>query len=237
SEVDWSYLARPSPTGRVSRRCGAGKRAKAPITPPRAGPGLAATDNAIYLEWEEENQRWVQEVSSAPSTRQDVVHLQEQLDLRLLQRQARETGICPVRRELYGQCFDELIRQVTINCAERGLLLLRVRDEIQMTMAAYQTLYESSVAFGMRKALRAEEGKSDMEKRIAELEEEKRELERQVSEERAKCEATEKRENERQQIQEKKHAEEVQFLKRTNQQLKVSKNLQFQIAMVKLLSL
>ena len=25
--------------------------------------------------------------------------------------QARETGICPVREELYSQCFDELIRQ------------------------------------------------------------------------------------------------------------------------------
>lgn len=61
---------------------------------------------------------------------------------------------------------DELIRQVTINCAERGLLLLRVRDEIRMTISAYQTLYESSVAFGMRKALQAEQGKSDMEKKV-----------------------------------------------------------------------
>lgn len=52
--------------------------------------------------------------------------------------QARETGICPVREELYSQCLDELIRQVTINCAERGLLLLRVRDEMRMTIAAYQ---------------------------------------------------------------------------------------------------
>ena len=52
--------------------------------------------------------------------------------------QARETGICPVREELYAQCFDELIRQVTINCAERGLLLLRVRDEMRMSIAAYQ---------------------------------------------------------------------------------------------------
>lgn len=48
---------------------------------------------------------------------------------------------------------DEIIRQVTINCAERGLLLLRVRDELRMTVAAYQALYESSIAFGMRKAL------------------------------------------------------------------------------------
>ena len=36
---------------------------------------------------------------------------------------------------------------------ERGLLLVRVRDEIQMTIHAYQTLYESSIAFGIRKAL------------------------------------------------------------------------------------
>lgn len=62
---------------------------------------------------------------------------------------------------------DELIRQVTINCSERGLLLVRVRDEINMTIAAYQTLYESSVAFGMRKALQAEQGKTDLEKRVS----------------------------------------------------------------------
>lgn len=58
---------------------------------------------------------------------------------------------------------------MTINCAERGLLLLRVRDEIQMTIAAYQTLYESSVAFGVRKALQAEQGKADMKKRVRTL--------------------------------------------------------------------
>ena len=92
---------------------------------------------------------------------------QEQLDTKLQQRQARETGICPVRRELYSQVFDELIRQETINCAERGLLLLRVRDEIRMTIAAYQTLYESSIAFGMRKALQAEQGKAEMAQKVS----------------------------------------------------------------------
>ena len=171
-------------------------------------------------EWTESGQLWVQQVSSTPATRLDVINLQEQLDIRLQQRQARETGICPVRRELYSQCFDELIRQVTITCAERGLLLLRVRDEIRMTIAAYQTLYESSVAFGMRKALQAEQGKTDMQKKIEELEEEKKDLERQVNELKSKCDAIEKREAERRVVEEKKHAEEIQFLKRTNQQLK-----------------
>jgi len=171
-------------------------------------------------EWTENGQLWVQQVSSTPATRLDVVNLQEELDRRLQQRQARETGICPVRRELYSQCFDELIRQVTINCAERGLLLLRVRDEIRMTIAAYQTLYESSVAFGMRKALQSEQGKADMEDKITSLEDEKRDLERQVNELKAKCEQIEKRAAEQRQVEEKKHTEEIQFLKRTNTQLK-----------------
>ncbi|KAM4796511.1 axonemal dynein light intermediate polypeptide 1 [Rhinophrynus dorsalis] len=202
----------------------------APVPPPPKSkspqPDVAKAPeeilNAILppREWMENNQLWIQQVSSTPSTRMDVVHLQDELDVKLQQRQARETGICPVRRELYSQCFDELIRQVTINCAERGILLLRVRDEIHMTISAYQTLYESSLAFGMRKALQAEQGKSDMEKRIAELELEKKDLERQVNEQKAKCDATEKREAERRQVEEKKHSEEIQFLKRTNQQLK-----------------
>ncbi|XP_059194544.1 axonemal dynein light intermediate polypeptide 1 [Centropristis striata] len=201
--------------------------------PPPPKPKSATTDgsrqedeeilNVILppVEWMEGNQLWVQQVSSAPCTRTDVIHLEELLSRKLQQRQARETGICPVRRELYSQCFDELIRQVTINCAERGLLLLRVRDEIKMTIAAYKTLYESSVAFGMRKALQAEQGKADMEKRISDLEEETQDLKKQLNEQKAKCDAIEKRENERRQVEEKKHTEQIKTLERTKQQLKI----------------
>jgi dynein light intermediate chain len=38
-----------------------------------------------------------------------------------------------------------------------------------MTLRAYQTLYESSVAFGMRKALMAEQGKSELERKVCHL--------------------------------------------------------------------
>ncbi len=56
-------------------------------------------------EWTEDGQLWIQYVSSTPATRLDVINLQEQLDHQLQARQARETGICPVREELYSQCF------------------------------------------------------------------------------------------------------------------------------------
>ncbi len=63
-------------------------------------------------EWINEDQLWVQYVSSTPATRADVVNLQKSLDKALQSRQARETGICPIREELYAQTFDEIIRQV-----------------------------------------------------------------------------------------------------------------------------
>lgn len=44
-----------------------------------------------------------------------------------------------------------------------------------------QTLYESSIAFGMRKALQTEQGKSDMEARIQGLEADCKDYERQVT--------------------------------------------------------
>ncbi|CAB1429072.1 unnamed protein product [Pleuronectes platessa] len=220
---------RKSPKARPLRACPQQPIDSCPVPPPPKSNDTDATgkENEATLDtifpprkWMVENQQWLQQVSSTPCTRTDVVRLEELLDTNLQQRQARETGICPVRRELYTQCFDELIRQVTINCAERGLLLLRVRDEIKMTIAAHQTLYESSVGFGMRKALQAEQGKADMEKRTADLENEIHDLKRQLNEEKAKCDVIEQRETEKRQVAEKKHTEEIQFLKRTNQQLK-----------------
>lgn len=202
---------------------GPGKKGSLP--PVEQKPGLTQTEDILNSilpprEWTEEGQLWVQYVSSTPATRLDVITLQEKLDQQLQQRQARETGICPIREELYSQCFDELIREVTINCAERGLLLLRVRDEMRMTIAAYQTLYESAVAFGMRKALQTEQGKNEMETKINSLEGDVKDLERQVQEWKLKCDAIEKRENERREAEAKKHKEEVQYLENYAKQLK-----------------
>mmetsp|Transcript_99594 Transcript_99594/g.251274 ORF Transcript_99594/g.251274 Transcript_99594/m.251274 type:complete len:233 (+) Transcript_99594:86-784(+) len=167
-------------------------------------------------EWTQEDQLWVQYVSSTPATRADVINLQEDLDKWLQQRQARETGICPIREELYSQCFDELIRQVTIICAERGLLLLRVRDEIRMTICAYQSLYESSIAFGMRKALQAEQRRNQHQKKMKDLIVANRKLKEEVEELDTKIAQIEKFEAERREQEERKHKEEVEMLKKMN---------------------
>merc|ERR1711865_194740 len=149
-------------------------------------------------EWTEDGQLWIQYVSSTPATRLDVINLQEQLDLKLQQRQARETGICPVREELYAQCFDEL----------------------RMTVAAYQGLYESSVAYGMRKALRSEQLKAELNKRTKEVEMQKLDLTRRVEELKQFCEENTANFKESQAGLEKKNSEELQQLKKFNAALK-----------------
>lgn len=139
------------------------------------------------LEYSKNDQVYREYVLSTPATKADVVALQRELDNKLQIRRARETGICPVREELYAQCFDELIRQITIICSHRGLLLVRVRDEMRMTIQAYQTLYESALAFGMRFALKGEQNRASwnnqihsLTSKIAELEEDVGSLEAEI---------------------------------------------------------
>ena len=98
--------------------------------------------------------------------------------------------------------------------------MLRVRDEINMSMEAYETLYCSSVAFGMRKALQAQEGKEELQEKIHALEADKSHLESTITEMKIKSDQVERRNIELRESEEKKHAEEIAFLKKTNSQLK-----------------
>ena len=173
----------------------------------------------IHREWVEDSGSWVQYASKEPASRLDVISLQEQLDKKLNERKARETGICPVREELYSQCFDELIRHVTMDGPERGLLLMRTRDEIRMTIDAYKTLFASSVTFGIKKQLRAEQGIPELEQQVAELEATKAQYELEMYELRSKLEITEKRETERKAADDKRRKEELDFLKYQGQHL------------------
>ena len=130
----------------------------------------------------DKDQEWVQYVTCNPVAKADVVNLQENLERRLQTEQARETGICPIREKLYQECFDELIRQITLNCLERGILLTRIKKELNMTMNSYQSLYESSIAYGIRTLLLAEEEKKKLNDEIENIEKECETLESEIAE-------------------------------------------------------
>lgn len=188
------------------------------------GEGSTKLDDMINAmlparEWVEESGVWVQHVNKEPASRLDVISLQEKLDAKLSERKARESGICPVREELYTQCMDELIRQVALDGPERGLLMMRTRDELRMTIDAYKTLFASSVTFGIKKQLRAEEGIPELEQQVGAMVAENKQLELEAQELRSQLEIIEKREAERRSADEKRRKEEMDFLKYQGQHL------------------
>lgn len=78
-----------------------------------------------------------------------------------------------------------------------------------MTIASYETLYESSIAYGIRKALMAEQKRTELDQQLRQLALNKRDLLNQVESLKKTIESTVARATERREAEEKGHADEV----------------------------
>ena len=189
---------------------------------------LVETLNSMFppKQWEEEGHRYIQYVSSEPATREKSRDLFKALDQKLKERRAKDKGICPVRQELYSQCFDEIIRQVTIDNTERGLLLLKVRDEIKMSIASYQILYESAILYGIRKQLQSEDAREELKKTLEEKEKKTIELTNKKIALENKLQSLKKHFAERKEIEASKREKDLNFLNQQKESLdKIIRNI------------
>ena len=89
-----------------------------------------------------------------------------------------------------------------------------------MTIQAYQTLYESSIAYGMRKALMAEQGKNEMSSNIKQLEDTCNEHAEEINRLNREIEDTVKRDEEERLREEKAHQDQVEYLNALNDDYK-----------------
>lgn len=89
-----------------------------------------------------------------------------------------------------------------------------------MTIQAYQTLYESSIAYGMRKALMAEQKKSEMQTNITQLRQACDELENEVTRQDQEIIEMVKKDEEDRAREQKAHEDQVEYLKALNQDYK-----------------
>ena len=108
--------------------------------------------------------------------KEDIDRIATQLEDLINQRKCKSQGICEIRNEIYFETLNEMIRQISIDCPERGILLALIRNEISNSISNYKRLFDNSQAFAMRRELSAEDGvdelidkKSRLEKRLAEL--------------------------------------------------------------------
>ncbi|CAD8103125.1 unnamed protein product [Paramecium sonneborni] len=197
------------------------KKQSLPVPALESKPTIDELLNSLIRprDWEIDGRRLMQTVSVVPPSRDDITNLQKLLDERLVSRQAREYPLCPIREELFGQCFDEIIRQVTIDCQERGVILARVRDDLNKTIAAYKTLYEGSMPFSLQKQLNAEEGLNKLEQQIIKLNEKKQQLELRKQFLTNKKESLERSIKEKKDSNEQRRKTEIEFLKFQNSHL------------------
>ena len=82
--------------------------------------------------WREESGYWMRYAAPTPSTRFDVIKMQEEMDAKLMRRQARDNGICPVREDIYMQCFGTILLlfrslsvSVPFRCVDVAMLFFR----------------------------------------------------------------------------------------------------------------
>ncbi|ETO09616.1 hypothetical protein RFI_27756 [Reticulomyxa filosa] len=170
-------------------------------------------------------------VSSAVPTRKDVTRLQQDWNEMLQLRQARETGICAIRRktiktkhvakreQLNNQALDELIRQLTIIMPEQGLLAVRIKNEANMTVDSYQTLYHSSIAYGMRKCINTEDETSICQNKVMQARQKKQTLVKQIETLQTKSTDQQRHFNELKRIDTKYQNDDIEYLKQQKQAL------------------
>ena len=140
------------------------KKSKKPATPVQVNPqqGLINFLDQILppKKFSDGTLDYVQHVSTQPSSRSDIIALEEQLDNLIKTKKARLTGIDPIKSELFDECFNEVIRQVAIDSTERASLLISIRDEIKESINGYEKQYESITAHSIRSAIAREQNKN-----------------------------------------------------------------------------
>jgi dynein light intermediate chain len=162
---------------------------------------------------------FAQPVSKKQALKEDLHQLNENLEFMLQNCKARRQGICAVRSTIMELLADELLRQVTIDQPERGLLLRRIRDEAKMTIEAYKCLHEAALQYGAQKLLDGARGTPEMVQRIDQLKKETEALHKEVKRLEARQASLVRCVEEQIQADNRRHNEEKAFLENSRKRL------------------
>lgn len=179
--------------------------------------------NSLFppIEFEKDGVKYTQAISTSPVTKTDVTKLRNELDTLLHKNKTKAKGIDTIRSDLYSQCFDEVIRQVTIDSNARGRLLFRIRNHYKTLIQSYKDLNDLALNFSANKAIQVTLGMDQLLDYNKKLKAKRRDLELEANNLQIQLDAFEKRIQENKQIREKEFADEIAFLKKNHQSLKI----------------
>ncbi|GFY54336.1 uncharacterized protein TNIN_400671 [Trichonephila inaurata madagascariensis] len=92
-------------------------------------------------------------VSAKPASLFEIYDLQNIFQDKLKKLEKEITGFSSEIREIHHQLFEELIRQETIDCPERGQLLKSILDEQLLTLDSVKKNYKSTFSYAVCKSL------------------------------------------------------------------------------------
>mmetsp|Transcript_8946 Transcript_8946/g.8048 ORF Transcript_8946/g.8048 Transcript_8946/m.8048 type:complete len:225 (+) Transcript_8946:97-771(+) len=116
-------------------------------------------------------------VSTKQATRNELIEMRNNFEELISLRRARKVGLDNIRYQLAFQLFDEIIRESAIDCKERGLLLLRIRDEAKMTLQSYGILKQVASTFSINEGEKSNQGFEELIEKRNEMLEKKKKLE------------------------------------------------------------
>ncbi|KAA0190564.1 Dynein light intermediate chain axonemal [Fasciolopsis buskii] len=174
------------------------------------------------IHFKESGNKYVKHISMKQATPIELKNLETEVDRLLESRASRRVPLCDIRRDVLEDLADEILRQITIECPEQGVLLKRILNHHQTEFQAYETLLEFSESFVGRKRILWNHWKKARVKKIQELEEAKRILEYQLAELKHKVDQLEKKNQEAKVKRDAARQEEIKFYKKRAEHLKVS---------------
>ncbi|RNF09780.1 dynein arm light chain [Trypanosoma rangeli] len=157
---------------------------------------------------------WVQHGSPYPVSRTETVETHNKLRRRMKELGVQRCTISPQRSLLLAECFLEVIRQVTAECWERGLLLLKIHTERTAAQTAHRELFESRVGHAFRLALKGEKDTSRVQQDIETLKRRAEELTEEEKFLRQQCDEISAKGEEQMLILEKLHGDEIAAIKK-----------------------
>ncbi|KAA3677737.1 dynein light intermediate chain, axonemal [Paragonimus westermani] len=175
------------------------------------------------VRYKELGTKWVKHVFTKQATPLEMNQLEQEVDRLLKIRCSRKKPLCFIRQDVLEDLIREILRQVTIDCPEQGMLLSRILDHYKMEFAAYETLLRFANAFIGRKRTAWQHWKNERQRKIEELEETKRILEFQSAELKHKMDQLERKNQEARMKRDAARQEEIRFHKKRAEHLKVSR--------------
>jgi len=171
--------------------------------------------------YKEGGKLWQKHVSLSQASRWDLYAFEDELLAKNRLLSVNKFGISRMEAQLNFLYLDELVRQETLSCAERGLLVQTIRQELHSYVDLYEDVIASANNFFLRHSRVALKAIDELQEQLSKLEEQKHDLEQELDILEVVLNQSKRLAQVRMETDMKLYEDEMLCIKRSNQQLEM----------------